>query len=231
MTAPISVDEYLGKASPTPSDNAVKAMVVMADDQPENASNIMAQEAISLLESAGCEVAQYKLPKMRIHPCVNCYGGGGRVCVHPCDRNDVESDIYRPDDAMVELSEQLIACDLLVLATDVRWGAANHYAQRFIERLNPFVNQAAMKKPVLKDKVASLLVAGDGGLAVTGQLMMALSAVGFIFPRYAFTAFHVPRGASADSTRAALEKSTSVHTNIQLMVDDCVSAIKGMRGE
>lgn len=231
MTTPISVEDFINKASPSPSDQAIKAMVITSarSDEP-NASSWMAEEATQLLRDAHVEVATYSLTGTRIHPCVGCYGGGGRVCMHPCDRNDIESDIFQPNDGMGVLYEQLIATDILILATDVRWGGLNHYTQRFIERLNPFVNQAAAGKPLIKDKLAGLLIVGDGALSVTGQLMMALNAVGFIFPRYGYSAWHVPRSASADATKAAFEKSTSVHHNTQLLVADCVSAVKGMRG-
>lgn len=230
---PISVEEFISKAGPTPSDNALKLLVVgSALPEEKLVSDWMADEAVEAMkEKAEVEVARYSLPKLRIHPCVGCYGGGGRTCMHLCDRNDIESDIYRPDDQMGTLYEQMIAADILLIATDVRWSGLNHYTQRFLERLDPFVNQAAVGKPVLRKKVAGVIIVGDGGVQLAGSLMSTLNAVGYAFPRYAFTAWHIPRGTSAEQVRSAYEKSKAVHDDLQLMAEDLMDYAKTLRGE
>lgn len=243
MPGPISVDEFLKeesgeeqpvkKASPTPSDGAPKALVITGSTPEENnVSEWMADEAVEAMKHHGeVEIARYALPKLRIHPCVGCYGGGGRMCMHPCDRNDIESDIYRPDDQMSTLYDQMLAADMLLLATDVRWSGLNHFVQRFTERLNPFVNQAAAGKPVLKKKVAGLIVVGDGSVAAAGLLMSTLNAVGYAFPRYAYAAWHIPRGVSAEQTKSAYEKSRAVHEDLRLLAEDLMDYSKSLRGE
>jgi hypothetical protein len=153
------------------------------------------------------------------------------VCLDPCDRNDIESDIYRADDGMLSLYDQIRSSDIMVLATDVRWSGLNHYTQRFLERLNPFVNLAAAGKPALTKKVAGVVVAGDGALALTGPLMSTLSAVGFSFPRYAYAAWHTPRSVSNETAKAAYLKANAVHEDLSLLGQDLVTFAKLLKGE
>lgn len=231
MVKPIPVDDYM--ASPTPSDNALKLLVVVSSKPDDgNVSEWMADEVVAEVKgSFSVEVARYALPSVRVHACVGCYGGGGRVCMYPCDRNDIESDIYRPDDQMGTLYEQMLAADALLVATDVRWSGLNHYTQRFFERLDPFVNQAAAGKPILRKKVAGLVIAGDGGVALAGSMMSTLNAVGYAFPRYAYAAWHIPRGASAAQVKSAYDKSKAVHEDLRLLAHDLMGYAKSLRGE
>lgn len=236
MVGPISVDEYLGevvKGEPTPEENAPRLLVIVGSSPDEqNASEWMADEAVGIMKKEyRVEVARYALPKLRVHACVNCYGGGGRVCMHPCDRNDIESDIYRADDQMLTVYDQMLSADALLVATDVRWGGFNHYVQRFLERLNPFVNQAAAGKPVLKKKVAGVIVAGDGAVSLAGTAMAALNAVGYAFPRYGYVAWHIPRTAPGEQVKVAFERSKAVHEDLRLLAGDLMDTAKRFRGE
>ena len=219
--------------TPTPSEQAFKLLVVVSSKPEENnVSEWMVDEAVQHIKTRhAVEVARYALPKLRVHACIGCYGGGGRVCMYPCDRNDIESDIYRPDDQMAELYEQMLAADALLVATDVRWSGLNHLTQRFLERLDPFVNQAAAGKPLLKKKVAGLIIAGDGGVAVAGQMMSTLNAVGYAFPRYAYAAWHIPRGATSAQVKGAYEKSSAVHEDLRLLADDIMDYARCIKGE
>lgn len=239
MSEPVSIDEFLEMekaggpdASPTPSDNALKLLVIVSSGPEEqNAAEWMADEVTEVLKSQQVEVAKYALPKLKIHPCVGCYGGGGRQCMHPCDRNDIESDIYRPDDQMVLLYDQLIASDMLLFAADVRCGGLNHYAQKFLERLNPFVNQARVGKPLIAKKAAAVVVAGDGGSVLAGHAMAALTTVGFGFPRAGAKSWHVPHAAGAEATKTAYEKSRDIHTGLEQLAHDLVDYARALKGE
>jgi multimeric flavodoxin WrbA len=232
MSDPITVDEFLAKADPPSSEQPIRLLVVLGSSPDEqNVSEWMADEAIAACKAHSVEVAKYHLPKLRVHPCVNCYGGGGRVCMHPCDRNDIESDIYRPDDQMQTIYDQMIAADMLLVATDVRWSGINHYTQRFFERLNPFVNQAAAGKPLLKKKVAGVIVVGDGAVAVAGIAMSVLNAVGYSLSQYGYAAWHVPRSVSADQAKAAYERSKAVHDDVRLLSEGMLDYTTRLRGE
>lgn len=227
---PISIDEF--EKARADSEN-VKALVVVSSlPEENNASEWMADELTEELKAkGGVDVARYALPKLRVHACVGCYAGGGRVCMDPCDRNDIESDIYRADDGMLGLYDQIRQCDIFVLATDVRWAGLNHLTQRFLERLNPFVNMAAVGKPMLKKKTAGVVIAGDGSQALAGKVMATLNAVGFSFPRFAYAAWHIPRMASAETTQAAYQKSKEVHEDLRLLAEDLMDYAKLLRGE
>lgn len=241
MAQPIPVEEWAEQQAQKDEETiekadiaeGVKLMVVSSAGKGEDVACEWAVDvALNAMQKTspnGLKVARYHLPTMRIAPCDGCYGGG-RVCMHPCDRNDIESEIYMPNDKMLTMYEQLIEADALIFATDVRWCGVNHYAQRFIERLNPFVNQAAAGKPVLSKKVAGIITVGDGSIEVAGRLMASLNAVGYSFPRYAYAAWHLSRNANPENAKTAFEKSRSFNEDLELMAQDVMKAVKLLAG-
>lgn len=195
MTTPISVEQWLKSGAMRKSDNSgepIKVMLVLsALPEENNGSNQLAEEAISLLTELipDIQVAKFMLPKVKIHPCVGCYGGGTRECVGECDRNDLESDIYKPDDGMVPLYEKMLEADILIIASDVRWCGVNSFMQKFLERLKPFANSFNNGKNLLKNKAAGVLVFGEGCTDVSARLMSTMSSLGYALPAHAFVAF------------------------------------------
>lgn len=216
-----------------PGDMPLKLMVVVGStDEEKNAASWLASEAAALFMKAApnTEIATFELPKLRVHACSGCYGGG-RVCMMPCDRNDIESDIYRPDDGMIPLYEKMQEADMLVLAVDARWGGVNHYMQKFLERLNPFVNEAAHGRELLVNKVGGVIIVGEGASGVAGKVLATLNAVGYALPRYALTPWHIPHAATREQVKSAFDKSKAVHDDLELMVESMVKLTKHLRGQ
>lgn len=229
MGSPIPVEEFLKSSNGQP---AKLLLLVSSTPDENNVSEWMADEFAEIVKKKDqVEVARYALPKLRISPCVGCYAGGGRTCMDPCDRNSIESDIYAPNDQMMVLYDQMREADMMVIATDIRWGGLNHVTQRFLERLNPFVNMAAVGKPMLKKKVGGVLTAGVGAEGLAANLLLALNSVGFALPKTAFTSWHVPRTATPDLAKSAYEKSKQVHDSLELMATSLVDYSKLLRGE
>ena len=148
----------------------------------------------------------------------------------PCDINDVQSKIYDKQDDMLKIHERLIEGDVLLLVADVRWGGLNHHVQHFVERLNPFPNSASEKHPLLKNKVAGVVVVGDSPFSVAGQLMAALNASGFAFPCCGYVAWSMPRLAPKEAVRQAYDKSQAVKTDISLVASDLIRFSNMLKG-
>lgn len=228
---PIPVRDIIRKG-PSPEaggDSVLKLVVVSCADRGEpSAIHLVVDEVLSKIRAAAreAEVAKVYLPNTKIHGCVGCFSGGGRVCGFPCDRNSIESDIYKPDDGMLGVYDKIIDADALLLAADSRWGSVDHHTQRFIERLTPFPNLAAQGRPMLKRKVAGIVTVGDNALSTAGALMAALNAVGFAFPNYAYVAWNVPRSATVRITQDAFEQSKAVHDNAALLARDLVHFVR-----
>lgn len=218
MTNPIPVNEWLKKAQ-TPAEGLKLVSITGTTSDENNAGDWITAEVIEGIkkEAHDTRVASYSLPDLKVYPCHGCFGGGNHVCTGTCDRNDIESSLYRPEDAMIRVYEKIRECDILLVTADARWGGLNHLVQRFLERMTPFANASAAGRNTNPDKLAGIITTGDGSLNVAGQLMAALNAFGFSFPRYAFVAWHVPRLSSRESVQQAYEQSQAVHKDAELL--------------
>jgi multimeric flavodoxin WrbA len=91
---------------------------------------------------------------------------------------------------MVQIYRGLVEwCDIVVVATPIRWGSASSLYYKMQERLNALQNQITLHNRVLiKEKAACFIITGgqDGVQSVAGQLMMFFAELGFTFPQFPF---------------------------------------------
>ena len=83
------------------------------------------------------------------------------------------------------LREQILAADILVLATPTWVGHMSSVAQRVLERLDAELSETDDEgRPILADKVAVTVVVGneDGAHAITAALFQGLNDVGYTVP-------------------------------------------------
>jgi multimeric flavodoxin WrbA len=88
-------------------------------------------------------------------------------------------------DAWPALLQQVLAADILLLATPTWMGHMSSVAQRVLERLDAELSETDEQgRPVLFGKVALTVVVGneDGGHKITADLFQALNDVGFTVP-------------------------------------------------
>lgn len=88
-------------------------------------------------------------------------------------------------DAWPGIREQLMAADILVLATPTWMGHASSVCHRVLERLDAELSETDEQGRLLTyGKVAVVVVVGneDGAHAITADLMQALNDVGFTLP-------------------------------------------------
>lgn len=101
----------------------------------------------------------------------------------------VEVDMGQGDD-WPTLRQQVLAADILVLATPIWMGHPSSIAQRVIERLNADLAETDDRgRPIMYDKTAIVAVVGneDGAHKTIADMTQALSDIGFTVPAQAGT--------------------------------------------
>ncbi|MGL5909428.1 MAG: flavodoxin family protein [Phycicoccus sp.] len=104
-------------------------------------------------------------------------------------RPGVEADLG-DGDAWPGIREQMLACDILVLATPTWLGQHSSVAQRVLERLDAELSETDDEgRPLTYGKVAGVAIVGneDGAHHISAVVYQALSDVGFTIPAQAVT--------------------------------------------
>ena len=115
-------------------------------------------------------------------------GTSVRVVDHDV-RPGVETDMG-DGDAWPGIREQVLAADILVLATPIWMGHASSVAHRVMERLDAELAETqADGRPSLFDKVAVAAIVGneDGAHAISAQIFQAINDVGYSIPAQGVT--------------------------------------------
>ncbi len=104
-------------------------------------------------------------------------------------RPGVETDMG-DGDQWPAIREQVLAADILVIATPIWMGQTSSVTKRVLERLDAELSETqADGRPVLFDKVAAVAVVGneDGAHHVSSELFQALNDVGYSIAPQAVT--------------------------------------------
>jgi len=135
-------------------------------------STILAKVMASKLNN----VTIINVPDLNIHPCEgNVSREDGNKCgIQAAVLNDDEKNptgyhrcwasIHNPDDELWKISRELFQSDCVVFFASVRWGQANMYYQKLIERLNWINNRFV---PLKEDNVVENI---ESGMIVIGQI-------------------------------------------------------------
>lgn len=126
-----------------------------------------------------------KLRDLKFSECEGYYSKDKGACIWPCSITQA-----RKDDEMIEVYRGLVEwCDVVIVATPIRWNSASSLYYKMQERLNCLQNQITLHDKVLiHDKVAGFIITGgqDGVQHVAGQMMMFFSEIGFTFAQFPF---------------------------------------------
>jgi multimeric flavodoxin WrbA len=112
----------------------------------------------------------------------------------------VESDMG-DGDQWPTIREQVLAADILVLATPTWMGHMTSVAQRVLERLDAELSTMDdAGRPILFDKVAIVANVGneDGAHQISAELFQALNDVGYTIPAQGVTYWHGEAMGSTD---------------------------------
>lgn len=113
--------------------------------------------------------------KLKIYPCEgNVSLEGGNICgVKEALLDDTEKNpsgfhrcwasIHNPDDELWKISKELFDSDCVVFFASVRWGAANMFYQKLIERLNWINNRYIPygEKNIIRDISSGFIIIGQ----------------------------------------------------------------------
>jgi multimeric flavodoxin WrbA len=134
-------------------------------------SSILARVIYNSLENASI----IDVTKLKIYPCEgNVSRMDGNVCgIKAALLDDAEKNpsgfhrcwasIHNPDDELWKISKELFESDCVVFFASVRWGAANMYYQKLIERLN-WINNRYMpygEENIVKDISTGFIIVGQ----------------------------------------------------------------------
>src|SRR3989338_3793662 len=133
----------------------------------------------------GFETRVLKLRELRFRTCEGYYSRDKAACLWPCSLTQADK-----DDQLIDLYRALVEwCDIVIVATPIRWNSASSLYYKMQERLNCIQNQITLYDRVLiKNKVAGFIITGgqDGVQAVAGSMMMFFSELGFTFGQFPF---------------------------------------------
>jgi multimeric flavodoxin WrbA len=150
-------------------------------------SERLLDRALGQFKSYGCSTGLIRLNDLILHECEGNYSENPSYCTYPC-----QSSMKYDDDQMQEVYDAVLACDILILATPIRWNNHTALVQKFVERMNAIENQHSwFGNRMIKDKVAGLIVIGhvDGVQHVAGNLLNFFSWLGFHTPEIAIASW------------------------------------------
>lgn len=158
-------------------------------------SDALLETALEHARTAGCDTRLLRLSSLRFRACEGFYSKSANACTWPCSITQMDS-----EDEMTPVYEGLVGwCDVVLVATPIRWGGASSLYYKMVERLNCVQNQETIAQHhLIRNKVAAFIVTGgqDNVQAVVGQMLGFFSELGFQFPPFAFIAHS--RGWSAE---------------------------------
>jgi multimeric flavodoxin WrbA len=136
--------------------------------------------ALGQYKKEGCETTFLRLKDLKIYECEGNYSEDPSYCTYPC-----QSSMKYEDDEMQVVYDAVLACDILVLATPIRWNNHSALVQKFVERMNCIENQYSwFGNRMIRNKVMGLIIIGhvDGMQHVAGNLLNFFAWLGFSSP-------------------------------------------------
>jgi multimeric flavodoxin WrbA len=133
--------------------------------------------ALEQYKAAGCQTTFLRLKDLKIHECEGNYSENPSYCTYPC-----QSTLKYEDDEMQVVYDAVLACDILILATPIRWNNHSALVQKFVERMNCIENQYSwFGNRMIRKKVVGLIIIGhvDGMQHVAGNLLNFFAWLGF----------------------------------------------------
>jgi multimeric flavodoxin WrbA len=130
----------------------------------------LADVVTEALEKESVEVTRVRLADLTIKPGVTSDEGDG--------------------DDWPGIHEQLLGCDILVVATPTWVGRPSSIAQRMLERMDAMISETDdEERPVAYNKVAGVVVTGneDGAHHVISEITGGLGDIGYTIPGQALT--------------------------------------------
>jgi multimeric flavodoxin WrbA len=154
-----------------PSDLTAVCLVCTLKPSPaESSAQLLGSQLMDALEAEGVRGSTIRVVDHDVKPGVEADMGDG--------------------DEWPEIRKQIIAADILVMATPTWMGHMTSVAQRVLERLDAELSEKDdLGRPNMFDKVAVAAIVGneDGAHQITAELFQALNDIGFTIPAQGVT--------------------------------------------
>lgn len=174
------------------------------------------------------ETRLIRLRELSFRDCEGNYSKAARACTWPCAITERD-----PSDQLAAVYEGLVHwCDVLLVATPIRWGQPAALYLRMVERLNAIQNQVTTANKVLiRDKVAAFIITGgqDNVQGVAGGLLTFWAELGFTFPPFPFIAHS--RGWSAEDMERNVARVRGSTALRQAAAELVARALETARGQ
>jgi hypothetical protein len=145
-------------------------------DQPK--STALAYRIASLIGREKCQVIE--IPKLKIYPCEgNVSAIKGNNCgvkaskLLNADKNPTGNircwaSYNNEDDELYKVANEIFKADAILFFSSVRWGQANSFYQKLIERLNWIENRSTtlQEENIVKGKLAGFICLGQNWNAI-----------------------------------------------------------------
>lgn len=154
-----------------PSDLTAVCLVCTLKPSPqESSAELLGSQLMDALEAEGVRGTTIRVVDHDVKPGVEADMGDG--------------------DEWPEIRKQVLAADILVMATPTWMGHMTSVAQRVLERLDAELSEKDdLGRPNMFDKVAVAAIVGneDGAHQITAELFQALNDIGFTIPAQGVT--------------------------------------------
>jgi nitrite reductase/ring-hydroxylating ferredoxin subunit/multimeric flavodoxin WrbA len=173
------------------------ATTAMDKDNPRfSTSDHLLEHALEhAAQECAAETKLIRLRELAFRECEGNYSKAARACTWPCAITERD-----PDDQLTPVYEGLVHwCDVVLVATPIRWGQPASLYAKMVERMNCVQNQVTIASKVLiQRKVAAFIITGgqDNIQMVAGEMLTFFGELGFVFPQFPFIAHS--RGWSAE---------------------------------
>jgi len=175
------------------------------------------------------KVKVIEVPKLRIYPCEgNVSAKGGNNCgvaasslpdkeKNPTGNLRCWASYNNPDDELYKIANEIFAADTVVFFASVRWGQANMFYQKLIERLCWIENRWASlgESNLLQGKEAGFICIGQNfnGENVVNTQMQVLNFYGFDTPNDLFWNWQFTKD-EYDESLSSYQKAISVFQKV-----------------
>jgi multimeric flavodoxin WrbA len=238
MPAPVVGRKFGVNIIPVPDKNTCREIRVLGisgasrQEPAMSKSERLLDTALGQYRSYGCQTEFIRLKDLRIYECEGNYSENPAYCTYPC-----QSTIKYDDDQMQQVYDAVLACDILILSTPIRWNNHSALIQKFVERMNTIENQYSwFGNRMIKDKVAGLIIIGhvDGIQHVAGNLMNFFSWLGFHLPEVAIASWVGENDEDTTKDWGQIEKNRYTQEDLQNLVASALRlacALKRHRAE
>jgi len=222
MPAPLVGRKFGVNVIPLPAKDVCTKIRVLgisgsSRQQPEmSKSEALLDQALARYREFGCRTDFIRLKDLKIYECEGNYSENPAYCTYPC-----QSTMKYPDDQMQQVYDAILAADIVILATPIRWNNHSALVQKFVERMNAIENQYSwFGNRMIANKVGGLIIIGhvDGVQHVAGNLLNFLSWVGFHIPEVAIASWVGENDEDTTKDRDQMEQNKYTQEDLENLV-------------